>query len=128
VEGSKTDGNGFTKFTVKLSAPASIEGNNIDVSVMDINFDMIHDYKSGYWNLSTMDISLKGTVKSNCSEVGCDIDLTNSMNVAPKKGYTNAPVDVNCQRDYTTCKRGLFSQRALKFSNLSIYNSYRSQE
>lgn len=94
----------FTKFPVKLSIPAAIEDNNIDVKTLDIDFEMIHNHKTGYWNLSSMDISLVGTMKSNCSDVGCDLNLKSSMNVAPRKGYTNAPVDLNCQRGYTTCK------------------------
>jgi hypothetical protein len=53
---------------------------------------------------TSLDIALTGKMSSNCTGDKCDVNLKSSMNVAPKKGYTSNPVDVNCQRDYTLCK------------------------
>jgi hypothetical protein len=110
-EGTKTEDSKekeTTTFTLKMSNKEQLNGDNIDVTALELNFQMVHNHLTGYWNLSTMTIDLTGKVKKNCTDVGCDVTLKNTMNVAPKKGYTSRPVDLNCQRDYTLCKSSFF--------------------
>ena len=105
VEGSKTEGkDGTTTFPLKLSYSGEIKGDNVAVSSIEMDFSMVHNHLTGYWNLSSLDISVTGKMDQNCTDTGCDVKLKNSMNVAPKKGYTSKPVDLNCQRDYTLCE------------------------
>jgi hypothetical protein len=75
----------------------------VEVSKAVIDMEMVHDHPTGYWNLSSMAITLVGKMSANCSTDGCDVNLKNTMNVAPKKGFTSKAVDINCQRDYTMC-------------------------
>ena len=103
MENTKTEGADFTKFTFSLSSSDKVEGNNLDLSSMKLDFEMIHDHHTGYWNVSAMTVAVVGKMKGNCSDVGCDVDLKDTMRVAPRRGYTDSPVDVNCQRNYTTC-------------------------
>lgn len=103
IEGFKTEGGDFTRFPLKLSNTGPIDGDYIAVTTLELNFEMIHNHKTGYWNLTSLDIALTGKMSSNCTGDKCDVNLKSSMNVAPKKGYTSNPVDVNCQRDYTLC-------------------------
>ena len=104
MDNTKTEESGVTKFTVSLTSSDKVEGNNLDVTSMKVDFEMMHDHKTGYWNVSAMTVAVVGQMKGNCSDVGCDVNLNDSINVAPKRGYTDSPVDVNCQRNYTTCK------------------------
>ena len=107
VEGTKTEDakeKETTTFTLKMSNKEKLEGNNIAVTALELNFQMVHNHLTGYWNLSTMSIALTGKMNENCTETGCDVSLNNDMKVAPKKGYTSRAVDLNCQRDYTLCK------------------------
>lgn len=103
VENTKTELTGFTKFSFSLSSSNAVEGNNLDLTSMKLDFEMFHDHRTGYWNVSAMTVAVVGKMKGNCSDVGCDVNLTNNINVAPRRGYTDSPVDVNCQRNYTTC-------------------------
>ena len=119
MENTKTEGADFTKFTFSLSSSDKVEGNNLDLSSMKLDFEMIHDHHTGYWNVSAMTVAVVGKMQGNCSDVGCDVDLKDTMRVAPRRGYTDSPVDVNCQRNYTTCTPN-FLRHSVSFHHISF--------
>ena len=45
MENTKTEGADFTKFTFSLSSSDKVEGNNLDLSSMKLDFEMIHDHR-----------------------------------------------------------------------------------
>lgn len=102
VTGSKKDGKDSSVFTLSLSYSNPIPGSNIDVTNVTLDFEITLDNRIEYWNISSLEISLVGKLKSNCT-TSCDVNLKNFLDVAPKRGYTVNPVDLNCQRDYTIC-------------------------
>ena len=99
VSGDSKEVNNTLVNTLTVSFNKELNGtSNVTFTSVVLKFSADLDAKTGYWKISGFAVDYTATVAGKKYEA-----KDQPIIAAPMPGFTKSPVDMNCQRGYTSC-------------------------